>query len=279
MTAVYAIPGAVALAEWLIASVLYAVGWYRMQNVLNRLGDALVLAGLVTASIGVGWIIWDVSVALALAGGGLATGLGISALAVYATLAYQRRERLSALVMLGLAIPLQAYAVGRLWWGVEAVPREAFLPLWMMLRTLTSLVGYGSLTVGVGMILLIFALSRAWDKLSEGHKAAGVGLSTLEWRSFQIALVALSVSLLADLVRSWWGLGQLVVGGSAWALATWLLLLAGVYGLIQAAIPRRLTRALLVLAGVVGIVAALAMAGSAARMPFWAQAGPLTGVG
>jgi hypothetical protein len=181
--------------------------------------------------------------------------------------------------MLGLAVPLQAYAVGRLWWGVEAVPQGAFLPLWMTLRTLTGLVGYGSLTVGAGTTLLVFVLSRAWGRLSEGHKVAGVGLPVLAWRSFQIALVALSVSLLIGLIRSWWGLGQVMVGGSVWSLATWLLLLAGVYGLIQAAIPRRITRALLVLAGVVAIVAALAMAGPLAGMPFWAQAGPLTGTG
>jgi hypothetical protein len=279
MTSVYAVPEAIALAEWLFAGVLYAIGWYRMQNVLNRLGDAMVLAGMVTALTGVEWMMWDVSATLALASGSLATGLAISALAVYATLAYQRKERLSALAMLGLAVPLQAYAVGRLWWGVEVVPQEAFLPLWMVLCTLISLVGYSSLAVGAGMILLVFALSQAWDRLSEGHKAAGVGLWVLEWRSFQIALVALSLSLLMGLIRSWWGLGQVMVGGCVWALATWFLLLAGAYGLIQASIPRRLTRALLVLAGAVAIVAALAMAGPSAGMPFWTQAGPGAGMG
>ena len=86
-------------------------------------------------------------------------------------------------------------------------------------------------------------------------------LSTLEWQSLQIALVALSASLSVGLIRFWWGLGQVLVGGSAGALVTWLLLTAGVFGLMQDAVPAHLARVLLVLACLVGVVALLTMAG------------------
>jgi hypothetical protein len=53
------------------------------------------------------------------------------------------------------------------------------------------------------------------------------------------------------LIYAWWGLGQVMADGLAWALIIWLLLAAGAYGLLQGAAPPRLARVLLVLAGVV----------------------------
>jgi hypothetical protein len=273
MDSIYAAPGAMVLVEWLLAAVLYAVGWYRSKYGLRRVSDGLALAGLVTALASIGWLAWDVSPKLALARSSLATGLAASELAVYAVLAYRRPERLSALGVLGFAIPIQAYAVGRLWWGAETVPSGIFLPLWMILHTLTGLVGYGALIVAATAITLSFTLSRMRGQLSADQLTAAVELSTLEWRSWRIALIALSVSLSTGLIRSWWGLGQVMAGGSVWALITWLLLVAGSYGLTQGALPRRLARVLLVLAGVVAIVAVVTMGGPLAGT------GPLVGTG
>jgi hypothetical protein len=61
----------------------------------------------------------------------------------------------------------------------------------------------------------------------------------------RLALAALSVSLSLVLVRSWWGLGQVVGGGLVWSAVAWLLLAAGTYGLTQKGISRRLYLALL----------------------------------
>jgi hypothetical protein len=259
MDSIYAAPGTMVLVEWLLAAVLYTVGWYQSKYGLRRVSDGLALAGLVTALASVGWLAWDVSPKLALARSSLATGLAVSALAVYAVVAHRRTERLSALAMLGFAIPLQAYAVGRLWWGIEVAPPDIFLPLWMTLRTLTGLVGYGALIVAATVIILSFALSRTRGQLSMDQLTAAAGLSALEWRSWRIALIALSVSLSAGLIRSWWGLGQVMAGGFVWALITWLLLVAGAYGLTQGALPRRPARVLLVLACAVAIIAVLTM--------------------
>ena len=142
MDFVYVIPGVAALIEWLLATALYAVGWYRMKSGLNRFGNGLVVAGLVTALGGAAWLIWSGTLNPALIRSGLATGWAISALVVYAVLAHRRKERLSALAMLVFAILLQVFAVVGLLsqWGAETSLPEAFLPLWTALRTLTGLV-------------------------------------------------------------------------------------------------------------------------------------------
>lgn len=275
MDSVYALPGLVALAEWFLAAMLYVVGWYRTKYSLNRAGDGLVLAGLVTTLAGVAWLGWDVSANLVLARSSLAAGLAVAMLAVYALLARRRTERLSALAILGLAIPIQAYAAGRLWWGGEVVPPATFMPLWLVFRVATGLVGYGGLAVAATAITLSFTLSRmptyrsplgidppqGRDKFSPAWVVAAMGLSALEWRSVQIALVALSVSLSAGLIRSWWGLGQVMADGITWALITWLFLAAGAYGLMQGAVARRLARALFLFACVIGAVAVLTISG------------------
>lgn len=261
MDSVYAIPGAVALVEWFLAGTLYVVGWYRTKPSLNRMADGLSLAGLVTALAGVAWLIWDVSTSLALARSSLATGLAVSALTVHMILARRRTERLSTLLTLGFALPIQAYAVGRLWWKIEVVPPGVFLPVWMAFRTLTGLVGYGCLVAGAALIILSFTPPKMRDRLSLDRLATAPRLLALEWRFFRVALVALTVSLSAELIRSWWGLGQVTGGGFIWALTTWLLLTAGGYGLIQGGVPRRLAYVLLILACVAGVVAALTMAG------------------
>jgi hypothetical protein len=259
MGSIYAAPGAVVLVEWFLAAVLYVVGWYRPKYNLDRVSGGLVVAGLVTALASVAWLAWDVSPNLALARSSLATGLAVSVLVVYAMLADRPTDKLSALAILGFAIPIQAYAVGRLWWGVEVVPSGIFLPLWMALRALTGLVGYGALIVAATAITLSFTLSRMRGQLFRHWLKAAAGLSTLEWRSWRIALVALSASLSAGLIRSWWGLGRVMAGGFVWALITWLLLAAGAYGLAQGTLRRRPARILFVLAGAVAIVAAVAM--------------------
>jgi hypothetical protein len=261
MGSVYAAPGAIALIEWLLATVLYTFGWCRMKYSFNRVGDGLVLAGAITSLAGVAWLAWDISPELALARSSLATGLAVSALAVYAVLARRRVERASAILVLGFAILAQAYAVGRLWWRVEVKPQGLFLPLWAGLHAGIGLVGYGALIVCAAVITLVFAFSRMRDRLSVDQLSAAVGLLAVEWGSLRIALVALSVSLSVELIRSWWGRGQVMVGDSVWALITWLLLAGGAYGLMQGAIPRRPARALLVLASVTAVVAVLAMSG------------------
>jgi hypothetical protein len=261
MGSVYAVPGAIALIEWLLATALYAFGWYRTKYSFNRVGDGLVLAGSVTSLAGVAWLAWDTSPKLALARSSLATGLAVSALAVYAVLARRRMERASALLVLGFAILVQAYAVGRLWWRVEVRPQEMFLPLWAGLHAGIGSVGYGALVVCLAMITHIFAFSRMRERLSVDQLSAAVGLRALEWQSLRIALVALSVSLSVELIRTWWGRGQVMTAGFVWALTTWLLLAAGAYGLMQGAIPRRPARALLILASVTAIIAVLAMPG------------------
>jgi len=259
MDAVYALPGAVALVEWLLACLLYALGWYRAKYDLNRVGDSLALAGLATALANVAWLAWELSPGLALTKSSLATGLAASAVAVYAVLAHRRTERLSAFMVLGLGVLFQAYAVGRLWWGVESVPPALFLPRWAAVHLLTGLVGYGGLVVAATLTILSFMLSRLKGRLDLNQLSAGVGLWTLQWRSLQIALVAVTASLSAGLITTWWGLGQVMADGLAWALITWLLLAAGAYGLLQGAAPPRLARALLVLAGAVACVTVLAV--------------------
>ncbi len=258
MDFVYVIPGIVALVEWLLAAILYAIGWYRLKSGLNRFGDSLVAAGLVTALGGVVWQVWASALHPGLIRSSLATGLAGSALVVYAAIAHRRDERLSALAMLAFAIPVHAFAIAQwLWWGTGASLPEAFLPLWTALRTLTGLVGYGGLAMSAMMILLSFILTRTQKRLSVEHLRAAKGLPVLEWKSWQIALVALSLSLSVGLIRTWWGLGQMIAGGMSWALITWLLLAASAYALMQGATHRPLARALLFLAGGVGIVSVL----------------------
>ena len=258
----YVMSGIVVLVEWILAAVIYAVGWYRSKDDLNPLGDALAVAGVVTALVGIIiWLAWSAPVDLALIQSSLASGLAVSALSIYTVLSRRRRERLSASAMLTTAILVQAYAVGRLWLGGEAIQPEVFLPAWMVIRTVTGLAGYGGLAVAATLILLSFALSRMGGRLPDDRLKAVEDLSRLEWQSLQIALVALSASLSVGLICFWWGLGQVLVGGSAGALVTWLLLTAGVYSLMQDAVPLRLARVLLVVAFLVGVVASLTMAG------------------
>jgi hypothetical protein len=161
-------------------------------------------------------------------------------------------------MVLGLSMLFQAYAVGRLGWGVESVPPAVFLPGWAVVRLLTGLVGYGGLVVVATLTILSFTLSRMKGRLDADQLSAGVGLWALQWRSLQIALVAVTFSLSVGLIYAWWGLGQVMADGLAWTLITWLLLAAGAYGLIQGAAPARLARALLVLAGAVACVTILA---------------------
>lgn len=257
----YAIPGTAALIEWLLAAALYAVGWYRIRPCLNRVGDAVVAAGLFTTLAGLLWLAWSIAIELAWAPGSLATGLAASALIVYAVLAHRRPERLPALAVLVLSISVQVYAVVRLWWGGEVAPPDVFLSPWIALGTLAGFVGYGGLVVAAALIGLSFTLNRWPGRLSADRLAVAVRLPALEWWSVQIALVALSISLSMGLIHSWWGLGQVKVGGLTWALAIWLLITARAYSAIQGALSRRPARALLVLACLVGVVAALTILG------------------
>lgn len=270
----YAIPGVAALIEWLLAAALYGLGWYRVKHDLYRFGDSLSAAGLVTALGGAVWLASQASLNPALVRSSLATGLAVSALVIYAVLARGRTERLPAAVMLGFAILIQSFAVVHMFWpGTEATLPQAFLPLGIALSTLTGLVGYGGLAVSAMMVLLSFTLARMRQKLSLDRLKAALGLRKLEWQSWQIALVALSISISISLIRTWLGLGQVMVGNFPWALITWLLLAAGAYGLLQGAAQSRLARALLVLACVAGIVSVLTMAGPLT----WG--GPLAGAG
>jgi hypothetical protein len=256
MNFVYAIPGIAALIEWALAAALYALGWYRTRPDLNRFGDSLATAGFVTAFFWGGWLVLITELQ-----SGLATGLALSALAVYAVIARRRPGRLSAAVVLSFANLVQIYAVGQvLWRGAKAAMPVTYPPLWMGLRTLIGLVGYGALTVSALMILLSVTLIRARGRLPVAQLAAVMGLPGLEWRSWQIALVALSLSLSIGLIHTWWGLGQVMVGGFPWALITWLLLAAAAFGLIRGATPRRPARTLLVLAWLFGLVSVLTIA-------------------
>ena len=262
MDLAYTIPGAAALIAWLLAAALYAVGWNRIKTGLNQFGDSLGVVGLITAAGGAVWLAWDAPRNLTLIRSSLTSGLAVSALVVYVVLGHRRRERLSALAMLIFAIPIQAVAVGQLFGhGVEVFLPETFLPLWMLLRTLTGLVGYSGLAVSAMMILLISALARMKERLSVDQLAAGIGLRALEWKSWQIALVALSVSVSIGLIRTWWGTGQVMLGGNNWALITWLLVAASAIGLMQGATAPRLARVLVVLACVVGAFSVLTVAG------------------
>jgi hypothetical protein len=262
MESTYAIPGAVALVEWLLAAALYTFGWYRTKYNSDQVADGLAVAGLVTALAGVAWLTWDVAANLWSARSSLATELAVSMLAIHMILSRRRTERLSTLLTLAFVIPVQAYAVGRLWWQVEVVPSTELLPFWTAFRTLTGVVGYASLAAGAALITLSYILAWMKGKIPVDRLTAAAGLPALEWRSCQIALIALSISLWAGLIRSWWGLGQVIVDGSGWALVSWLLLVAGTYSLVQGAVPRGLARALLVLACAVGLAAALMMAGA-----------------
>jgi hypothetical protein len=243
MGLVYALPGMAALFEWFLAAVLYAAGWRWPRRSFGRVGDSLVVAGLVTALAEVAWQAWNAAPALAFAPGSLATGLAVATLAVYAALAAHRTERLSALLLLALAIPAQAYAIGRLWWGVEVIPQNAFSPLWLIPGVLAGLVGAGALGVGAATMGLAAAFEKVQDRLPALQAAE---LPVLGEEAVHLALVNLSVSLALVLARSWWGLGQVVSGGLVWVVVAWLLLAASAYGLTQEGSSRRLWLALLV---------------------------------
>lgn len=257
----YAVPGAIALIEWLLATLFYAFSWYQARDAFRRWGDGLVLAGWITSLATVAWLAWSVSPDMVLARSSLAMGLGAAVVAVYGALAHERTERVSAILILGLAIPAQAYAVGRMWRGVEVMPQAVFMPTWAVLRTVIGFVGYGALGVAIVVTLLAFVFARARARLPGDQLPVIARLMALEWRSVRIALVALSVSLAVELVRSWWGMGQVMVDGFGWLLITWLLLVAAAYGFMQGAIPRRFVRVLLVLAAMAAGIAALAIAG------------------
>ena len=260
MDSIYAVPGAVTLVEWFLGMLVYAFGWYRAQNRLNRVGDALALAGWITSLAGVVWLVWGVSPALAFSRSSLMSGLALSALAIHTVLIRRRTGRVSAGLVLGAALLAQAYSVGRLGWGVERTPAEVFLPLWAGLGAATWLVGAGALIVGASGIALTVALVRAKARLSPQQLSAALELAALEWPSVRMALTLVSLSLSVQLMRSWWGLGQVADRGLIWSLLTWLLL-AAAYGLMQGVLPRRPARAMVILAGVSAIAALLAMAG------------------
>ncbi len=243
MEFVYTLPGLAALFEWFLAAALYATGWRWPRRGFNRVGDSLAVAGMVTALAGVAWQAWIASPALALARSSLATGLAVATLAVYAALAARRTERLSAFLILALAVPAQAYALGRLWWRVEVVPQEMFGSFWLVLGVLAGLVGAGALGVGVATVGLAVVSEKAQGRLPATEAAE---LPALAEKTVRLALGSLSVSLSLILARSWWGLGQAMGGGLVWPAVAWLLLAAGAYGLTQARISRRLSLALLV---------------------------------
>jgi len=261
MDSIYAVPGAVTLVEWFLGMLIYAFGWYRAQHRLNRVGDALTLAGWITSLAGVVWLVWTVSPALTFSRSSLMSGLALSALVIHAIFIRQRTERVSAGLVLGVALLAQAYSVGRLGWGVERTPAEVFLPGWAGLGAATWLIGAGALVVGAAGIVLTVALVRAKARLSPEQLSAGLGLTALEWPSVRMALTFVSISLSVQLMRSWWGLGQVVDRGLIWSLLTWLLVAAAAYGLMQGVLPRRPARAMVILACATAIAALLAMAG------------------
>ncbi len=198
---------------------------------------------MVTAVVDVAWRVSIATPALAFARSSLATGLAVATLAVYAALAAHRAERLSVFPLLAPAILAQAYAVGRLWWGVEGVPQDSFGLVWLIPGVLTGLAGAGALGVGAAMMGLAAVSEKAPERLP-GLQAAE--LLKLGEEAVHLALVNLSVSLALGLARSWWGLGQAVSGGLVWSAVAWLLLAAGAYGLAQPGLSRRLWLVLLV---------------------------------
>jgi hypothetical protein len=244
MGLLYILPGAAALFEWLLAAVLYAASWrWPRRSWLGRLGDSLAVAGMVTALADIAWWASIAAPVLAFARSSLVTGLAVVTLVVYAALAAHRTERLSAFLLLALAIPAQAYAIGRLWWRVEVIPQDVFGLLWLIPGVLAGLVGAGALGVGAAMMGLAAASEKAPDRLPALQAAE---LPVLGEEAVHLALVNLSVSLALVLARAWWGLGQVVSGGLVWSAVAWLLLAAGAYGLTQQRISRRLWLALLV---------------------------------
>ena len=256
MELVYILPGAAALIEWALAAALYAAGWRRLRRGFGRVGDSLVVAGMVTALADVVWRAWVGVPELALARSSLSTGLAVATLAVYAALAARRTERLSAFLILAFAVPAQAYAVGRLWWKVEVIPQEVFGPVWLALGVLSGLIGAGALGVGAAMLALAVAPEKVQGRLPMSE---AVKLPVLSEWAVRLALVALSVSASLDLVRAWWGLGQAMSGRLTWLLIAWLLLAAGVVSLAQEGVSRRLSLALLVPAFVAAIGGLLTM--------------------
>ncbi len=232
MELVYVLPGAATLFEWLLAAVLYAASWrWPRRSWLSRAGDSLAVAGMVTALADIAWRAGITAPALVFARSSLVTGLAVATLAVYAGLAAHRTERLSAFLLLALAIPAQAYAIGRLWWGAEVVPQDAFGPLWLIPGVLTGMVGAGALGVGAATMGLAAASEKAPDRLPALQAAE---LPVLGEVAVRLALINVSVSLTLVLARSWWGLGQVASGGWVWSVVAWLLLAAGVYGSTQA---------------------------------------------
>jgi hypothetical protein len=238
------LPGAATLFEWLLAAVLYAASWrWPRRSWLGRAGDSLAVAGMVTALVDIAWRTGIAALALAFARSSLVTGLAVAMLAVYAGLAAHRAERLSAFLLLALAIPAQAYAVGRLWWGAEVVPQDAFGLLWLIPGVLTGMAGAGALGVGAAAMSLAAAFEKAPDRWPVLQAAE---LPVLGQVAVHLALINLSMSLALILARAWWGLGQVASGGLAWLAVAWLLLAASARGLLPEGSSRRPWLALLV---------------------------------
>jgi hypothetical protein len=159
MDAVYALPGAAALVEWLLACVLYTLGWSRMRRRFNRVGDSLALAGLATALASLAWLGWELSPRLASRPAGLALTLSLYIQMAGQMLTGSGDPSLGALS--GGVFPYENLALAGLALGALALGLRAAFPVSKTRALAASALGLG---VGLGVseaVVSILALILA----------------------------------------------------------------------------------------------------------------------
>ena len=160
---------------------------------------------------------------------GLAVGLALVLLALRLALGWRHAERLSRLPLLVLALGLQTYAwLAAGWNDLAALP--ASWPVWSVGRALALLVGCGGLANALVALGLRLVMERMAARTPTHLSALTSELAVLHDSAMRLAVVATSLALSLDGLRSWWAYGQLASGSLTWLIVAWLLLVAGAGG-------------------------------------------------
>jgi len=248
---------------WLADAVVRVLVPQRSWIRLHRLVRGLMWVGLILAlaswavHVSRSWPNWAPLRAVQ------TSGLGIAAVAVQAILTRPQRADLAAVLVSGFSIAAQSAAAVAMWWGGSTDPSTAVLPVWMIGRDLAALVAGGALAVCASAVAASFVVRRAHaDQPTQSQDDNGTAhLLEVELTAARAGLVALTLSVSLDVMRSWLGWGEVMRGGAGWLLIAWLLLLSSwAGGLRPASASARVAVAFLI---VPFVAVCLAVAGSA----------------
>ena len=213
---------------WLADAVVRVLVPYRSWIRLHRLVRGLMWVGLILAlaswavHVSRSWPNWAPVRAVQL------SGLGIAAVAVQAILTRPQRADFAAVLVSGFSIAAQSVAAVAVWWGGSTDPSTAVLPVWMIGRDLAALVAGGALAVCASAVAASFVVRRAHagqPRRSQDDNGTA-HLLEVELTAARAGLVALTLCLSLDVLRSWLGWGEVMRGGAGWLLLAWLLLLS-----------------------------------------------------